>query len=433
MKAFFWASLLFHLLSPLPIQCILPTPFDPHPLVLIPGQGGNQLMARLTDDYVSTAPNCEAAKGKGWFRLWINYTNLLEDPFARPCFAEQMTIFYGPDLDDYSNAPGVVTRAPFFGSTRGFRYRDPDHKTSKFIYMEKLVKQLEAIGYEEGKSLFGAPYDFRYGLAAEGHNSKVGSQFLDDLKELVEKASKWNENKPVIILTHSLGGLFALQMLNCSPLSWRRKFIHRFIALSAPWGGTVVEMRVLASGASPLGLSFLDPLLVREEKRSFDSNLWLLPSPKVFGEDTLLVMTKDKKYSASDIADFLRGIGFSEGVGPYESRILPLVREYLGAAPGVPVTCVVGFGIQTHETVVYGEGGFDAGPEEVIYGDGDGLVNLVSLLALEKEWSNLPQQELKMVKLPNVSHEGILTDDLALREVIKQVYEASSIGMTTTS
>ena len=44
---------------------------------------------------------------------------------------------------------------------------------------EHLATTLEEkAGYEEGRDLFGAPYDFRYGLAGPGHPSQVGSAYL---------------------------------------------------------------------------------------------------------------------------------------------------------------------------------------------------------------------------------------------------------------
>jgi len=45
--------------------------------------------------------------------------------------------------------------------------------------MNTLATTLEEkAGYEEGRDLFGAPYDFRYGLAGPGHPSQVGSAYL---------------------------------------------------------------------------------------------------------------------------------------------------------------------------------------------------------------------------------------------------------------
>lgn len=282
--------------------------------------------------------------------------------------------------------------------------------------MAPLVEPLEEIGYVDGETLFGAPYDFRYGLAAAGHPSRVGSKFLKDLTDLVEKASELNGGNPVILLSHSLGGLFTLQLLNRNPPSWRRKFVKHFISLAAPWGGTVVEMSTFASG-NTLGVPLVDPLVVRGEQRSSESNLWLLPNPKIFSHRKL-VITPNSSYSAHEIPQFLEDIGFPEGVKPYRSRILPLIEEL--KAPEVPVTCVIGSGVKTQETLFYGDGGFDQQPE-VVHGDGDGTVNLESLLALESVWREEKNQQLKVVRIDGVSHTSILKDDVAIGEVMKEI------------
>ncbi|KAK4559883.1 hypothetical protein RGQ29_008890 [Quercus rubra] len=397
-----------------------------HPLILIPGNGGNQLEAKLTSDYKPSSLYCNkwnpVRKDKeGWFRLWFDPSVLLA-PFTK-CFAERMTLYYHPDLDDFRNAPGVQTRVPHFGSTQSLLYLDPylKHITA---YMAPLVESLEQIGYVNGETLFGAPYDFRYGLAAEGHPSHVGSKFLQDLKDLIEKASTSNGGKPVILLSHSLGGLFALQLLNRNPSSWRQKYIKHFIALSAPWGGTVEEMLTFASGNS-LEVPLVEPLQVREEQRSSESNLWLMPNPKLFGSQKPLVITPNATYSAYDVAQFLSDIGFPQGVYPYKSRILPLTEKLV--APGVPVTCITGSGVSTPETLFYGENGFDEQPE-IVYGDGDGTVNMLSLLALESLWSNEKNQTLKVIKIRGVSHTLILKNNAALEEIIGEISGINSIA-----
>lgn len=330
-------------------------------------------------------------------------------------------LYYDPELDDYRNAPGVETRAPHFGSTQSLLYLDP-HLKHITAYMAPLVESLEQIGYVNGKTLFGAPYDFRYGLAAEGHPSHVGSKFLQDLKELIENASSSNGGKPVILLSHSLGGLFVLQLLSRNPPSWRQKFIKHFVALSAPWGGTTQEMLTFASGYS-LGVPLVEPLQVREEQRSSESNLWLMPNPKLFGRQKPLVITPNATYSAHDIAQFLNDIGFPEGVHPYKSRILPLTERY--AAPGVPITCIIGSGVRTPETLFYGKNGFDEQPE-VVYGDGDGTVNMVSLLALESLWSDKINQPVKVIRIPGVSHTSILRNGAALDQIIELISGVNS-------
>lgn len=92
-----------------------------HPLILVPGNGGNQLEARLDQDYKPTSFWC--MKSGGWFRLWFDPTVLLS-PFTR-CFNDRMMLYYDADLDDYQNAPGVHTRVSRFGSTKSLLYLDP--------------------------------------------------------------------------------------------------------------------------------------------------------------------------------------------------------------------------------------------------------------------------------------------------------------------
>uniref|UniRef100_A0A0R0K3W8 Lecithin-cholesterol acyltransferase-like 1 n=1 Tax=Glycine max TaxID=3847 RepID=A0A0R0K3W8_SOYBN len=318
--------------------------FDP--LILIPGNGGNQLEARLTNHVILA-------------------------PFTQ-CFAERMTLHYHQELDDYFNTPGVQTRIPHFGSTNSLPYLK--HITG---YMAPLVDSLQKLGYADGETL--------YGLAAEGHSSQVGSKFLKGLKNLIEEASNSNNGKPVILLSHK-------------PPSWRKKFIKHFIALSAPWGGDIDEMYTFASG-NTLGVPLVDPLLVRDEQRSSESNLWLLPNPKVFGPQKPIVITPNKTYSAHDMVDFLKDIGFPEGVYPYETRIVPLIGNI--QAPQVPITCIMGTGVRTLETLFYGKGDFDERPE-ISYGDGDGTVNLVSLLVFQSLWKEEKNQYLKVVKIDGV-------------------------------
>jgi lysophospholipase-3 len=111
-----------------------------HPVILIPGSGGNQLEARLTDDYRPSSLTCRVwppVRGRGgWFRLWFDPSVLLA-PLTR-CFAERMMLYYDRDANDYRNAPGVETRVSEFGSTSTLRYLDPTlkyapHQFTKFF------------------------------------------------------------------------------------------------------------------------------------------------------------------------------------------------------------------------------------------------------------------------------------------------------------
>ena len=105
--------------------------YDLNPLILVPGSGGNQLEARLTDEYEPPSQLCGkrhplCKERGGWFRLWFRPALLLA-PFTQ-CFAHRMMLYYNPLIDDYDNTPGVETRVPCFGSTRSLLYLDPHFK-----------------------------------------------------------------------------------------------------------------------------------------------------------------------------------------------------------------------------------------------------------------------------------------------------------------
>ncbi|KAL6623130.1 hypothetical protein ACP70R_033009 [Stipagrostis hirtigluma subsp. patula] len=391
-----------------------------HPVVLLPGYSCSQLDARLTDEYQPPTPACGIPKqSRDWFRLWENFTALQEDPALLPCYADQLRLVFDPVAGDYHNLPGVKTRVVSFGSTRGFGSDNPARKNN---CMEGLVEALEGAGYTEGKNLFGAPYDFRYAPATPGLPQRVFSDFLSSLTNLVESASRMNGNKPVILVTHSFGGAFAMEFLHRSPLPWRRRYVKHLVMLGLGVGGSPVILQVLASNAgrpsSLLGsvLSF--------GNRSFASTFSILPSPNVYGHRPL-VITRAKNYSADDMPEFLTAAGFSdEEVAQYRTRTLPLALN--PRAPLVPMTCINGVGVPTIDKVVYWDGNFSVNPQ-LVYGDGDGTVNLVAVLALDKVIGDDPDQRyFKSVLIPNVTHIGMISDDLALKRVVREIMEANN-------
>lgn len=91
----------------------------------------------------------------------------------------------------------------------------------------------------------------------------------------------------------------------------------------------------------------------------------------------------------------------------------------------MPMTAVYSAGLPTLEQLVYWDGDFSKAPE-VMYGDGDGAVNLVSVLALNMVVGHDPEQGFfKAVKIMNATHSGIITDEFALKRVISEILEAN--------
>jgi lysophospholipase-3 len=74
---------------------------------------------------------------------------------------------------------------------------------------------------------------------------------------------------------------------------------------------------------------------------------------------------------------------------------------------------------------VYRDGLDDDGAPEVVYGDGDGVVNLASILALDAVIGGDPRQEYyKSVRIANMSHVGVVSDPVALQRLIGEILAA---------
>ncbi|KAF0928929.1 hypothetical protein E2562_011025 [Oryza meyeriana var. granulata] len=97
-----------------------------HPIFLVPGASCSDVEGRLTEAYRPSVPSCGALKGKGWFGLWENSSDLVAYHYNR-CFEAQMSLVYDPIHNDYRNLPGVETRVAKFGTARGFHGKDPSH------------------------------------------------------------------------------------------------------------------------------------------------------------------------------------------------------------------------------------------------------------------------------------------------------------------
>uniref|UniRef100_A0A0E0NH42 AB hydrolase-1 domain-containing protein n=1 Tax=Oryza rufipogon TaxID=4529 RepID=A0A0E0NH42_ORYRU len=408
-----------------------PTPQDDagelHPIFLVPGASCSDLEARLTEAYRPSTAHCGAMKGKGWFGLWENNTELLVHDYA-DCSLEQMTLVYDPAANEYRNLPGVETRVPNFGSAWSFGYKNPVNRLQRAQCLGKLRDWLEELGYRDGDTMFGAPYDFRYAPPVPGQTSEVYSRYFSEFMALVEAATK-KKQKKAVILGHSYGGMVALEFVRSTPRAWRDAHIERLV-LVAPTlqDGFVGSVMKFITGT---GIIFVPTATsTRPMWRSFESAMASFPSPAVFGREPLVV-TKRRNYSACDMEDLLAALGFGEGVEPFRRRAVP--RMYSLEAPMVPMTCINAVGNKTPLQLVLWDDDdddlLDASPEVAAYGDGDGEINLISMLAFDTEMGRQPGQEkrFKSVKIANANHSTIAIYDFALKRIIQEIIEVNQL------
>lgn len=127
-----------------------------HPVVLIPGDGGSQVEAKVNKtDVVHYI--CEKTT-TDYFNIWLNMELLV--PVVIDCWIDNIKLVYDNNTRTTSNPPGVETRIPGFGGSETVEWLDPSH-ASAGAYFKDIGNTLVSHGHVRNVTVRGAPYDFR--------------------------------------------------------------------------------------------------------------------------------------------------------------------------------------------------------------------------------------------------------------------------------
>ncbi|KAM9854356.1 lysosomal phospholipase A and acyltransferase [Aulostomus maculatus] len=359
------------------------------PVVLIPGDLGNQLEAKL--DKPSVVHYICYKKTDAFFTLWLNLELLV--PVAIDCWIDNIRLIYNRTTHTTFSPPGVDIRVPGFGQTYPVEYLDPS-KRSVGMYFFTIVQALVDWGYTRDDDVRGAPYDWR---KAPNENKAYLLALQQMIEEMAAKAGG-----PVVLIAHSMGNMYTLYFLNQQPQAWKDKYIKAFISLGPPWAGVAKTLRVLASGDNN-GIPVIRPLKIRSQQRSAVSTSWLLPYAHTWPKDHVLIQTPTTNYTVMDYKRLFSDIGFEDG-WLMRQDTEPLLVDL--KPPGVAVHCMYGSGVPTSEGFQYSDKFPDVEPT-VVWGDGDGTVNLRSAVQC-KRWEGQQQQPVTLKELPGNEHVNML-------------------------
>ena len=389
----------------------------------MPGDGGSQIDAKLDKAEV---PHyfCDK-KTDDYFNLWLNLALLV--PFVIDCWVDNMKLVYDNTTRTTRNPVGVETQVPGLGNTTSVEYVDPS-QVPVSGYFNNLVQELVQFGYTRGVTIRGAPYDFRkapslsFSIKFSHFFTKFFDLFSDELSQyfsqmsaLVHNTFHINNGKKVILLCHSMGCPTMLYFLNRQSQRWKNKYIKSLITLAGPWGGAVKSLKAFASGDN-FGVIVVPSLTIREDERTFPSLAYLLPSDKVWAGHEVLMESSLRNYTSINYHDFFEDINYMVG---YNMWLDVRNLTYDMTPPGVEVHCLHGHGIDTMNKLVYNKGSFPDSQPHVVYGDGDGTVNLRSLQSC-LQWKGKQSQEIYYQNFTKSDHILIMSDPRVIQYIKQQ-------------
>jgi len=363
------------------------------PVIFVPGDGGNQVDAKLNKTEV-VHYICEKTTND-FFNIWLNMELLV--PIVIDCWVDNLRLVYDNVTRTTSNSPGVELRIPGFGDPFVVEYLDPS-KASSGNYFKDIGNALVNLGLKRNLSIRGAPYDFR---KAPNENE----EYFGKLKLLVEETYEANNKSAVVLIAHSMGGPMSLQFLHRQTQAWKDQYIRALVTLSGAWGGSAKAIKVYAVG-DDLGVYVLRSSVLRSMQITAPSLAWLLPSSLFWKPDEVLVETQERNYTWSDMKDFFEDIDYSVAWEMWKD-----VSKYTldFTAPGVEVHCLHGTDVKTVERLIYKKGAFPEGYPTFLFGDGDGTVNVRSLEGC-LHWKGKQNKPVFHQTFPDMDHMDVLRD-----------------------
>jgi lysophospholipase-3 len=300
------------------------------PIVLFPAYHFTKLQVSVHDQHTDAA--CPAS---GVFEDW--FLNPEVSAFSPVCQDELRTLTYDlgshePIATRFHEQPGVKVSIVDYGSPRSAPFYEP------------LYTALEASGYVRDRDIRVAGYDSRLTPDMAG--------FLPRTIKLIERTYRANGNRPVHLVGHSNGPLYAQYLLTHTSQEWKDRYVHGFTPFAGNFPGQGVLYPVIFTG---LNADFSFPTTA-DKAVSAARMLLTAPStymsasdPKVFGTKEVVVTDRSTgtSYTPADWPKL-----FADAYLPVATEISAAYIGFVKFAdrrsfPNVDVYAEKGSGIET--------------------------------------------------------------------------------------
>jgi lecithin-cholesterol acyltransferase len=302
------------------------------PVVMFPGYTLNKVRVTVKDQVA--APECPRS---GKFDDWFG-NDAPSTKFSQVCRDKLLTLRYDADPRKpmrrrFSFPHGVTVRIPDYGKTQSAPLYEP------------FYKALEAAGYVRNKNIRIAGYNPRLTPDMDG--------FLARTKRLIRATFRANGHRPVHLVGHSNGPIYAQYLLTHTSRAWKHRYIHGFTPLAGNFPGQGVLYPVLFTGLNTQDFTFPQT----SENAASSARMYIsqpatylsASDPHIFGNREVVVRddSTGRSYTPRDYPQLLTDAGLSS--------VKAIANHYIGFVkfadrahfPNVDVYAEKGSGIDT--------------------------------------------------------------------------------------
>ena len=245
------------------------------------------------------------------------------------------------------------------------------------IFMKLFIKNYPFEKINQIPNIHMIPYDFRL-----TNKEEYISAFNDKLKKYIELL-----DCPIQFLTHSSGGLLCHYFLHCQTSKWKKKYIHHVYNVNVPFAGTLMVLKQVLHNT-------IYDIIAKDFLVSLGGVIMNFPK----NDDILTINNEPKNY--------VDHYGLHKEYEIYKNT--EFMSKTYSIWTDVKTTIIYS---TTQELITPLHICIDDGITDFIYGEGDGIVSLDSML-YPKIWS---QSSTEFLHIHNKSHTDVLNSDELLK------------------